>query len=132
WKVVDRGIETKGRFSAVTKRPPELAKWFRPARAKAQKMVDLDVEKGFGSSWIEWWKELQPAWRENDPWAALPTELGPTQSLKSLKKTGHGVGSLIAVVVGLRWWRDESGTEVSWATAVESVSSCLRHLVERT
>ncbi|KAF6758487.1 hypothetical protein DFP72DRAFT_758033, partial [Ephemerocybe angulata] len=108
------------RLSSTSKRPAIIPLWFKKKLLQDPAITDVGE---YASGWIEWWKELQPKERKGDPWSTDLTET--KQSLTALKKPGNGPGSILAVVVGLRWWEKAEGTEVDWKRAVEAVSACL-------
>ncbi|EMD32326.1 hypothetical protein CERSUDRAFT_77357 [Gelatoporia subvermispora B] len=126
------GLGSMGRLGAVEHRPAEFSKWFTSGR-NYKKVPAVQDTKAYGTSWLAWWRALQPHWRISSTApssSSLPPAVyeDPSNDWKSLKKSGPT--GFVTVLVGLAFWAQASPrASHEWKRALNDVHQCLRRLV---
>ncbi|KAF8214210.1 hypothetical protein K438DRAFT_1563485, partial [Mycena galopus ATCC 62051] len=95
------------------KRPEEIQIWIKCAQAATPKIKSVDR---FVHKWGEWWNGLNPEWRK-DSGKLIKRERG---SLEALRKPG--ANGMLGVLIGLKWWKRETGETSEWVEALEDVT----------
>jgi len=84
-------------------RPEQIAWWFQIGRRSfvRKKFPVIDDPDAYGKQWVEWWKKVQPDWRDVEDWPDQPFDVGEKDwgSLPNGGKDG-----LFVAMVSLGWW----------------------------
>ena len=115
--------QTPGKLS-TSSRPNVVSWWFRHSRRDFNKLPPIESLCKYEESWIAWWAELQPDWRNTDDWP-FPQGTSTDDSWDALLVGGKD--SLFVVMMTLAWWSieykkvgvqlsqlDEAISDVSW------------------
>ncbi|KAF8176196.1 hypothetical protein K438DRAFT_1607907, partial [Mycena galopus ATCC 62051] len=106
----------------TAKRPEEIHTWIKCARATMPKIKNIDR---FVQEWGEWWNALN-AERHKDGGKLIKSE---DASLEVLWKPS--VNGMLGVLIGLKWWRKETGETSEWLEALEDVTWVMRRLLNK-
>lgn len=84
-------------------RPDEVAWWFQIGRRSfiRKKFPSIDDPDAYGKQWVEWWKNVQPGWRDVEDWPNQPA--GANEKDWGCLPSG-GKDGLFIVMVSLGWW----------------------------
>ena len=109
---------------ATKRRPQEISNWIK---SKKKDIVPLVKPGVFGKRFMEWWKLLQPSWRNDKD--SLVRSLPQGETWDGLRK--GGTAGIYTVVISLSWWIKSQFAErdpIAWK-AVEDISWVIQQMM---
>lgn len=92
-----------------TFRPDEVSWWFQHGRRgyEGNNIPTISSIGAFETSWIKWWKAVQPQWRDTQNW---PFEKDDATGKDWGNIPNGGKDGIFVIVISLAWWVSAPGS----------------------
>ncbi|KAF4587975.1 hypothetical protein EYR38_009936 [Pleurotus pulmonarius] len=108
--------------------PPKVADWMQRNRLYTKTAGDIDDIDEFSNSAMEWWRQMQPLWRQGDGVLPLPIYDPPDNQTWDVLAQGGPTGLLLLVLV-LGWWGANQRSQ-EWHSVVADANKSFASIVK--